>query len=175
MDGVESATIVAAGAAALLGLLAAPAVGRQAAQWAGLGLARAMGRMQPFAGPAQVIDGDTIVVAGTRVRLYGIEAPDLAAAGGAEARRRLAALAGGGPVAVAPIAIDRYGRTVGRARRDGLDLSRAMVAAGCARAMPYWSFAYVGTELAARRARRGLWAAGPIRGVGARARRPRGR
>jgi endonuclease YncB( thermonuclease family) len=34
-------------------------------------------RVGPLAGPAKVIDGDTIVVAGELVRLHGLDAPEL--------------------------------------------------------------------------------------------------
>jgi endonuclease YncB( thermonuclease family) len=34
-------------------------------------------RTAPLIGPAKVIDGDTIVVAGQLVRLHGIDAPEL--------------------------------------------------------------------------------------------------
>jgi endonuclease YncB( thermonuclease family) len=34
-------------------------------------------RAAPLIGPAKVIDGDTIVVAGELVRLHGIDAPEL--------------------------------------------------------------------------------------------------
>ena len=43
-------------------------------------------------GPARVIDGDTVVVAGTRVRLKGVDAAELGTARGENARRVMATL-----------------------------------------------------------------------------------
>lgn len=67
-------------------------------------------------------------------------------------------LIGARSVDVVPIKTDIYGRTVAVVRCGGCDLSHEMVRAGFARAAPYWSWAYLGTELAARRGRRDLWA-----------------
>ena len=72
-------------------------------------------------GPARIIDGDTLEVRGTRVRLHGIDAPERTqrcrSAGrvwscGREATRALAHRIGLRPVACSRLDQDRYGRVV---------------------------------------------------------------
>ncbi|WP_439573681.1 thermonuclease family protein [Phreatobacter sp.] len=113
-------------------------------------------------GRARVIDGDSLAVGGVEVRLHGIDAPELfqrcLRAGrdvqcGREALRHLVALIAGQPVTCERRDIDRFGRMVATCRIDGVDLGRAMVAAG--HAVSYG--AYVADEAAARSERRGLW------------------
>ena len=85
-----------------------------------------------FAGFVQrVHDGDTIAVEGVKVRLYGIDAPELAQPGGEAARDHLRALVLGQRVHVAFMDKDSYGRTVGRVfLPDGSDVCAEMVRAG---------------------------------------------
>lgn len=120
-----------------------------------------------LSGPARVIDGDTLDVGGTRVRLHGVDAPEAAqscftgAAGwpcGRRATQALAALLDGGLVACAERDRDRYGRVVAVCRRDGLDVNGWLVAEGWAVAYRRYSDAYVELEAAARAAGRGIWA-----------------
>jgi len=125
---------------------AAPgAEGAQTARAPGLGA---------FSGRVFVIDGDTIEVGRSRVRLFGMDAPETDQYGGRAARSRLIRLAGGRDVRVEPVAVDRYGRIVGRVRLGTLDLSAAMVR---------YHADYVHLESEARAARRGLWGG---RGIG---------
>lgn len=90
-----------------------------------------------------VVDGDTLEVGGERVRLWGIDAPELDAPGGAAARTALAELAADGVVCVAPPSgqdRDRWGRAVRLCRTpDGRDLAAALVAAGVATDWPRYS------------------------------------
>jgi endonuclease YncB( thermonuclease family) len=122
--------------------------------------------MRPFCGPAQVVDGDTIVVGRTRVRLFGVDAPEMSQNGGWAAKHHLAGLIGAAEVEVFPRAIDVYGRTVARTRCGGRDLSKEMVRDGFARSTPSWSLAYAATELGARWRGRGLWARSRWWGIG---------
>ena len=139
---------------AVLGCAAAP----------GPGLPGAMGAQErALAGRAEVIDGDTLAIGETRIRLHGIDAPERAqrcGAGlgdcGAVATRALAALAGD-RVACTPRDRDRHGRVVAVCRAGGRDLGAAMVAAGWALAYRRYSTSYVAEERAAAAARRGLW------------------
>lgn len=134
---------------------AAPgAEGAQTARAPGLGA---------FSGRVFVIDGDTIEVGQSRVRLFGIDAPETDQYGGRAARSHLIRLAGGRDVRVEPVAVDRYGRIVGRVRLGTLDLSAAMVRDGFAVAMARYHADYVHLEAEARAARRGLWGG---RGIG---------
>ena len=122
-----------------------------------------------LSGPARVIDGDTLRIGATRIRLHGIDAPEAAQtctsaegadfACGAVATQALVTVIGEGRVACTPVDLDRYGRTVARCAVAGRDLGQAMVAAGYATAYRAYSTAYVKAEDEARRAGRGLWAA----------------
>jgi len=112
----------------------------------------------PVTGRAYIVDGDTVMVRRLRVRLHGIDAPEMDQRGGAAARAHLFTLIAGQPVTVFPIAVDIHGRTVARIERAGTDLCRAMVADGFAVAYRRYSTHYVEDERAARAGRRGLWA-----------------
>jgi len=84
-------------------------------------------------GSAFVIDGDTIVIDQTQVRLFGIDAPELDHPYGIRAKRALARLCKGQVVQAQIIEVDRHGRTVAHCfLRDGRDLSAEMVKAGLA-------------------------------------------
>lgn len=111
---------------------------------------------------AYIIDGDTLAHGKLRLRLAGIDAPEIAQDGGPAAKRALQDLAARQSLRVDPLLTDRYGRTVARVaviHPDGstLDLAGAMVAQGFARA-DRASPDYLRLEHAARKARRGLWA-----------------
>lgn len=120
--------------------------------------------MQEVAGRARVIDGDTIALLGQRIRLAGIDAPELGQQCGRdgsnydcgqEARLRLAGLIGDGEVACRGNERDRYGRMLMRCVSGGSDVNAAMVRSG-------WAIAYgdyVSQERQARSAAAGLWAA----------------
>jgi endonuclease YncB( thermonuclease family) len=113
-------------------------------------------------GEARVIDGDSLVVAGVEIRLYGIDAPEYRQycsrrgrpwACGVDATRTLRTLIANRPVACRAREEDRYGRTVASCSVDGSDLGAAMVAGG--HAVAYG--AYESEERAARNAGRGIW------------------
>lgn len=110
-----------------------------------------------------VHDGDTITVldAGKRqhkIRLAQIDAPERRQAFGERSRQSLADLVFGKEVEV--VAIDRYGREVGKVQIAGLDANLEQVRRGMA-----WVYrkyandpAYFSAEIKARKAKRGLWA-----------------
>jgi endonuclease YncB( thermonuclease family) len=109
-------------------------------------------------GRARVIDGDTLDVAGVRVRLFGIDAPEHrqkcgagegAWACGDAAARRLGALTAPG-VRCTGHEHDRYRRLVATCEAGGVDIGERMVAEGFAWAFVRYSEAYVATEAAAR-------------------------
>jgi endonuclease YncB( thermonuclease family) len=93
-------------------------------------------------GQASVIDGDTIEVHGTRIRLWGIDARDssqtcrgddsLPYRCGAEAVNQLDAFIARRPVNCSPINLDRYGRTVATCVVGGIDLGEWLVGNGLA-------------------------------------------
>jgi endonuclease YncB( thermonuclease family) len=114
-----------------------------------------------------VIDGDTIAVAGTRVRLHGIDAPETRQACettggtvwrcGAGATRALADLLGDRPVTCAPHGRDRYRRVLARCFVAGVDIGDWMVAHGRAVAYRRYSGDYIGAEARAQTGRLGVW------------------
>jgi len=118
-----------------------------------LGLRNALGyeARAPF-----VIDGDTLVADKVRIRLHGIDAPEMSQAGGIAARAHMIRLIGGGPVRIELIEKDRYGRCVARVHGSSGDLGRRMVQDGFARAA--YGTDYAAEERAARQVRSGLWA-----------------
>ena len=121
---------------------------------------------QGFGGAARVVDGDTLDVGGTRVRLHGIDAPEIGQLCtrpdgvrwdcgtwvAAEVRARI----GAHRVTCDTMDIDRYGRTVARCRVAGRDLGRQLVRDGLALAYRKYSMAYAPDETAALEAGRGL-------------------
>lgn len=119
------------------------------------------------AGTARVTDGDSLRIGAVRIRLHGVDAPELDqsctdAAGrdwacGQWARDRLARLAEGRRVTCEVVEVDAYERLVARCSVGGRDLGAALVAEGAATAYRRYSDRYVAEERAARRAGLGLW------------------
>ena len=118
-------------------------------------------------GMARVIDGDTIDIAGQRIRLHGIDTPEAKQTCqregvtwlcGAVATKTLRRLIGGARVTCIRRDKDRYGRVVAVCHANGLDLNAAMVQSGIALAYRKYSDDYIGQEISAKAGRRGLWA-----------------
>ena len=122
----------------------------------------------PLTGRATVVDGDTLDIRGTCIRLHGVDAPESGqtckdATGKAYRRGQAAANAlagriGAAPVSCEPRQTDRYGRTVAVCRSRGEDLNAWLVAQGHAIAYRTYSSDYVGQEVQAKAAKRGIWA-----------------
>ena len=119
-----------------------------------------------IAGPATVTDGDSIRVSGSRIRLFGIDAPEsqqTCVTGGQRwrcglsATRALRKVIAGRPVVCTERDRDGYGRIVAVCRAGGEDINAWMVAQGMAVAYTKYSRAYVGQQRSAKAARRGLW------------------
>ncbi|MGH6816831.1 MAG: thermonuclease family protein [Hyphomicrobiaceae bacterium] len=120
-----------------------------------------------LSGSGRAIDGDTLVVGGTRVRLKGIDAPELHQVcgrreGGSwrcglESARALARMIEGRTVVCADHGRDPYGRTLGVCFADRVEINAEMVRRGLAWAFVRYSRAYVKAEAEARAARRGIW------------------
>lgn len=118
-------------------------------------------------GPARVIDGDTIEIAGERVRLHGIDAPEMdqtfwcrgqQLACGAMAWAALEAITAGIILRCQPVERDHYGRLVAKCfSPQGIDIGRRLVWSGWAFAYRQYSLAYIDAEHEARSAGRGLW------------------
>lgn len=122
---------------------------------------------EAFAGHVSYVsDGDTLWVqpdtggAPRKLRIDGIDAPELCQAGGAAARRVLAQRALYRSVSVTVMRHDSYGRGLARILIDGHDLGAELVRAGQA-----WSYRwrqqpgpYAAEEALARQAGHGLFA-----------------
>ena len=117
-----------------------------------------------FAFPAKVIkisDGDTITILQgkqqIKVRLFGIDAPELEQPYGKKSKQFLANLIAGEVVEVEPKGKDRYKRTLGIIYYKGQDINAQMVLNGYAWAYVKYSRIYVDQEKAARENKLGLW------------------
>ncbi|MGV8120435.1 MAG: thermonuclease family protein [Candidatus Xenobiia bacterium LiM19] len=110
-----------------------------------------------------VSDGDTIKVLNNRVqvkvRLEGIDAPELHQDFGRKAKQFTSALVFGKTVTINTVTIDRYGRTVGRVIVNGKDVSLELVKAGLAWHYTHYSDdpALAKAEKVARAGKKGLW------------------
>lgn len=121
-----------------------------------------------FSGPVRVIDGDTFDVGPRRVRLYGIDAPELGqvctnpdGAGwdcGTWVAEALRARIDGRTARCEALDTDRHGRTVARCALGGEDLGRSLVQEGLAFAYRRYSMDYDLDEKGAAVAGRGLHA-----------------
>lgn len=111
-----------------------------------------------------VHDGDTITVLTAekeqiKVRLEGIDAPELKQAFGTRAKQQLSSLVFNRQVAVKVTGHDRYRRTLGRIFCDAVDVNLELVKQGMAWRFDKYSkeVALGDAQAAARRAKRGLW------------------
>jgi endonuclease YncB( thermonuclease family) len=121
---------------------------------------------RPFEAQVYVVDGDTVGICGTdtRIRLYGIDAPERGQSTGHLSTRFLKNLALNQILQFKPLAVDRYGRIVAQVYRkcDGLDVNAEMVKQGYALADTRYSRSYDRLQKVARRNKRGLWRFGRI-------------
>jgi endonuclease YncB( thermonuclease family) len=121
------------------------------------------GKPQTFSARAYVIDGDTLAFGDTRVRIFGIDAPEIAQSQGHVAKSQLLDMVRGQTLTVKPRTRDHYGRVVAKvALPDGTDIGAAMVSQGYALAYTRYGRDYARAERKARRSRTGLWAIGGI-------------
>jgi hypothetical protein len=113
-----------------------------------------------------VIDGDTLQIAQTRIRLFGIDAPEASQtcdrqgqkwACGKASAERLRSLISKASLSCYGAEIDVYGRLLATCTLSGIDLNQQMVADGWAVAFRRYSDRYAADEVRARAARLGLW------------------
>jgi endonuclease YncB( thermonuclease family) len=121
----------------------------------------------PLAGAAIAVDGDTIRIGARRIRLLGLDAPELGqdctdALGanwgcGLEAAAAMRGLLSDSETTCTPNGTDRYHRMLAHCMVRGIDLSHAMVMAGLAVS----EGDYDSDQALARASGRGIWA-GPF-------------
>ena len=107
-------------------------------------------------------DGDTITILTEqkqqiKVRLFGIDAPELKQPYGKKSRQFLANLIAGKVVEVNENGKDRYKRTIGTIYLDGKDINAQMVENGYAWAYRKFSKKYTPQESKAKSQKLGLW------------------
>jgi endonuclease YncB( thermonuclease family) len=115
-----------------------------------------------------IVDGDTVEIAGKKIRLEGIDAPEtdqicLDAKGerwacGIAARDHLSQKAGGKFWKCHVAGTDRYKRSLASCDVDGLSVNQWIVANGWALSFVRYSHQYDAVEETARRGNAGLWA-----------------
>ncbi len=113
-------------------------------------------------GAARAADGDTLTLGGRRIRLSGMDAPELTQSCrrgeedwlcGASARSHLAEMLRRGDIACSLIGTDKYSRTLARCRLGEEDVGERMVRDGLA--VSYGD--YEQAEALARAEGKGLW------------------
>ena len=114
-------------------------------------------------GTVRVVDGDTLAIGADRIRLRGMDAPEIGQQCrhggksydcGRQAREALVAVIDGGKVTCNARRKDRYGRLIATCYLGSVDLGRRIVEEG-------WAVASGDYDLSERRARaegRGIWA-----------------
>jgi endonuclease YncB( thermonuclease family) len=134
---------------------------------AALGVGCTSAAAPTIVGHAKVVDGDSLEIGTTRVRLFGVDAPEGKQSCrrdgrpwrcGEEAAAKLRALVRDVELRCVQRDVDDYGRSVAVCRSGGTDINAEMVRAGLALAYRHYSNDYVDEEAAARDAHRGLWA-----------------
>jgi endonuclease YncB( thermonuclease family) len=120
-------------------------------------------------GRVSIIDGDTIEIHSTRIRLWGIDAPEsnqlcrgedsLQYRCSARAANELDAFIATRMVTCVPVSFDRYHRTVASCFADGTDIAFWLVQNGLALDWPTYSHGkYALAQQDAERHGRGIWA-----------------
>ena len=106
-------------------------------------------------------DGDTITILQNKqqikVRLFGIDAPELKQPYGKKSKQFLENLIAGEVVEVEENGKDRYKRTIGAVYLNGTDINAQMVANGYAWAYRKFSKKYTAQESQAKKQGLGLW------------------
>ena len=121
-------------------------------------------------GTVRAIDGDTIDVGGTRIRLHAIDAPETDQMCGSSdspawpcgewVRSETRALFDGKTARCVALDTDRYGRTVARCTVEGRDMGEVLVSAGLAFAYREYGWDYDLAEKGAAVTENGLHATG---------------
>lgn len=122
---------------------------------------------QIITGQAQVVDGDSLELAGFQIRIHGIDAPELSQTCqrgdeawqcGQEAKAVLTQLVSDRSIVCTQRDVDQYDRIVASCLTTGYDIGAEMVKGGMAIALPQFSTAYMEYETRARDMGLGIWA-----------------
>ena len=117
-------------------------------------------------GKAKIIDGDTIQIGDNRIRLYGIDAPELKQVCkingrnwmcGEEAAMALAYEMANHWISCITKGKDRYSRTLAICFKANIDINREMVKRGLALAYRKYSNIYIEYEELAKSNKLGIW------------------
>lgn len=117
-------------------------------------------------GAAYVIDGDTIDISDVRIRLNGIDTPEIEQTCrtnrliwhcGVEATKVMRHLTKGKTVTCIGNTKDQYGRLISTCFVGNLNLNATMVEVGMALAYRYYSLEYIEQEDLAKETKQGLW------------------
>lgn len=118
-----------------------------------------------FNGSPYIVDGDTIRVGDASIRLHGIDAPEMGQMAqridgkwydqGEFVKEELMQFISGRSVQVEVISKDKYRRTVGIVKCDGIDVNSWLVEKGYA--ISAYGDTYKHAERRARRAKIGIW------------------
>ena len=131
------------------------------------GLAVAFPPLADVTGPARIVDGNTIWIGQTNIRIHGIDAPELKqtcrTSKGKEqlcgqlAKQTLERIVNGQEVTCKGDALDRYGRLIAVCYVGPFDINEQMVVDGWALAYRKYSTDYVRAETFAKSRREGMW------------------
>jgi endonuclease YncB( thermonuclease family) len=142
------------GTAALFSLAALAVIGRSTA--IGSKTANVDTAPMTVSGPARVVDGDTVVVAGTRVRLKGVDAAELKTPLGENAKRVMIGIVNSNNTGGVQNSLTcrltgekTWSREVGYCTTSaGIDINQAIIQSGAALACPRYDDRYVRFEQA---------------------------
>ena len=121
---------------------------------------------ETLTGAARIIDADTVEIAGEKLRLEGIDAPESRQTCkrdgkrydcGKEATAALRVKIGKASISCKGDTRDQYDRLISVCYLDDMDLNGWLVSQGQALAYRRYSKRYVAAEDEARKAKRGLW------------------
>jgi endonuclease YncB( thermonuclease family) len=135
--------------------------------FAGIAL-QSSGLIDQVTGRYKVIDGDSLEYKGSRIRLKGIDAPELSQTCendsgrsfdcGRDARSALQSIIGRAEIDCSSSTKDRYGRKLAYCTKGEIDINAEMVRQGWAIAYERHITSYTLVQLEAERTKRGLWA-----------------
>ncbi len=121
-----------------------------------------------LSGPPRIVDGDTIWIGETKIRLHGIDAPETkqecyrqdgeSYRCGVASTDALRVLIGSESVRCEGDTYDRYKRLIGTCYSGTVNLNAEMVRQGWALAYRKYSKDYISVEMEAQEAKRGMWA-----------------